>query len=187
MASDWGERYWIRSKSMWDGPDSGRGRWHLLTCMILARKEEEKKGNREKKERKKKEKLGQWRKAWEIHIYWYLLFTGSNITSNQGSVFIHFMVPPQRNCIPSASSSALLFLPPCKYEPACITDPISGDSGGVSEPERHGWVSQKRLTGERGGGERHDGKNRWAPVFLRAASLSERPSVKPHEHIHVSS
>lgn len=63
-------------------------------------------------------------------------------------------------------------------------DPISGDGGVVSEAERHCWISEKRLTGERRGGKR-DGKWISGGVFLCCHSECAT-SVEPHEHLHVS-
>lgn len=105
------------------------------------------------------------------------------------SIFIHSVISPtektafRRPCLHHAP-----FIPvtiqPCKYEPGRITDPISGDGSVVSEAERHCWISQKGLTGERRGGKR-DGKWMSGGVFLCCHS-EHATSVKHHEHLHVS-
>lgn len=62
---------------------------------------------------------------------------------------------------------------------ARLRDLISGDGGAASEAETRRGISQKRLTGERGGGN-WDGK--WMWVFFFAVTPCCVTSVKPREH-----
>lgn len=74
---------------------------------------------------------------------------------------------------PSLPSQSLLV----NMSGARIRDPISGDSGRASEAVSHCWISQNRLTGERGGGRR-DGK--WmSSVFLCCHSDLSQASWAP--------
>lgn len=57
-----------------------------------------------------------------------------------------------------------------------LTDPISGDGGAASEAETRHRISQRRLTGERGGGNR-DGKRR--RVFFSAVTPCCVTSARP--------
>lgn len=118
------------------------------------------------------------------HLCWSPEFRVYSLSDLQHTISSHSLFPLRHHITPPWSSprSPLSILSQshlANMSWARLRDLVSGDGGAASEAETRRGISQKRLTGERGGGN-WDGIRTW--VFFFAVAPCCVTSVKPLEH-----